>query len=128
MSDNILDNFATLTAIRHPANPELLRALVETAAADGHNVFGATHLITKRGQIAGYMSLGMIPTVHTWFSTKLLKASDSLLTIKAAENQLALTSVPGVIIPVSPDSPFHPVMERMGYKKLYSADLFIKEF
>ncbi len=121
-------NFATIKAIRGPLQHEVLKQLIADAAEDDHIVHSATHLIYKEGELAGYFSLGVIPTGLCWFSTKKMKAHDSANVITAIENQCALDPrIGSMMTPVSPTSPFHPHMEKLGYKKYYNADIFIKD-
>lgn len=121
-------NFATVRAVRGPMDDELLKKLISEAAEDNHIVHSVTHLIFKNKEIAGYFSVGVIPTYLCWLSTKKLKPWDSEVLFTTIENQCAMDPrIASVMTPVNPKSPFHPYAEKFGYKKYYNADIFIKD-
>lgn len=114
--------------LRPLQNVEEFGKLEELAKADGHGVLAPTHVVWKEGEMAGYFSIGAVPLVLTWFSTKKLFARESLGLINVAENQVVLGGGRGVITPVLKTSPFHPIMPSLGYKNGGEYDLFVKEF
>lgn len=127
MSEIVLDNFATIRAIRGLPD-DLLKKLIAEAAEDNHYVHSATHVMFKNREIAGYLSVAAIPTIMGWFSTKKLKARDSLNIMTAVENQLIVGGATSVMTPMPKTSPFHPHMEALGFEKYYNGDVFIKDF
>jgi len=122
-----MNDLATIRAIKGIPD-DLLKKLIAEAADDKHVVHSATHIIFKNREIAGYLSVAAIPTVMGWFSTKKLKARDSLNIITAVENQLVVGGAASVMTPMPETSPFHPHMEALGYERFYNGDVFIKDF
>lgn len=122
-----MTGLATIRAIRGIPD-DLLKKLITEAADDGHVVHSATHIIFKNQEIAGYLSVAAIPTVMGWFSTKKLKARDSLNIITAVENQVIIGGAISMMTPMPQSSPFHPHMEALGFQKYYNGDVFIKDF
>ena len=105
---------------------EEIEQLIEKAAKDDHQVVAPTHVIEKDGEIVGYMSIDAVPTVHSWFDSKVLKVRDSAvvdLQLKAIMNN---NGIEHYFMPCASISPFRTVMESAGYKKLYDSTIFIK--
>jgi hypothetical protein len=105
--------------------------LVEKAKQEKHGVFVPTHPIFKNGNMVGYFSIGSpgVPLVLAWLS-KEINARESFNLINTVENLVA-GGVSGpanaVVFPVPKDSPFHPLMEGMGFKSAGVYEFFVKE-
>lgn len=117
-----------------PVRPELLPATAAwlpqihaAAQADGgHAVMKPTHVAVRGKQVVGYGSLGALPMMFAWLDTKQLSARESFALWRAAEEQLKGRGQ--VVVPCGTDSPLLPFMEKLGYKKLGTAHIFVKEF
>jgi hypothetical protein len=117
-----------LLPLLRPLNtPEQLALLQEVAAQDNHTVVGATHLVWKDGQIAGYGSLGGIPVLNVWLDSRKVHARESLVLLNAAEAILANAGVRGVLMPCAENSPFKPYMQKLGYAELGETVMHIKQ-
>lgn len=108
---------------------EEFEEMFANAKKDRHGVFVPTHPIRKNGRIVGYFSIGSpgVPLVFAWLSTQELLPRESFTLINTVENHVALAGATGVVFPVQSDSPFHPLMESMGFKKAGNYDIFVKE-
>lgn len=110
---------------------EQFNELCSLCLADDHGVVAPTHLMLKDNKIVGYFSLGAVPVVFSWFSTKELAVRDSTALILQAETAFASMygrDVPArAAVPCPIKSPFHPLMPSLGYLNLGNYDLFTKE-
>lgn len=83
------------------------------AQNDGHGVYFPTHVIVKDKKIVGYLSLGAIPLVLSWQSTKEMGPLDSVQELGFIEG--SLQNSPWVCIPCDPESPYMRFLPKMGY-------------
>ena len=121
------DLFKSIPRVR-PARLEDLPALQQAAAEDDHCVIAPTHLILKDSEIVGYMSICATPVVNAWVSTKKVKARDSITLLSVAESLAESKGEKRVILTCAQGSPFYPLMERFGYKRLGYTSLNLKSF
>lgn len=107
---------------------EEFHTLVRLAKEDNHGVFEPTHPIRKGGQLVGYFSVGQqnIPIVFAWLSTKEITNRDSFNLINTVENFSYLQGAKAICFPVPKSSPFHEVMESMGFKPAGEYTFFVK--
>lgn len=124
MSD-FIDHFPRLKPI---SSREELEALERAAAADNHSVLAPTHLVVRGGDIVGYASIGGIPILNVWVDSQRVKARESAYLLNAAENVAAATGVRRILLPCSQESPFHPLIEKLGYTRLGVTSLNVKGF
>jgi hypothetical protein len=103
-----------------PAEEPALRA---AAARDGHRVIAATHVLKRGDEVVGYASLGRQQLFFAWLDSRKLSVFESFRAWHQAEQ---LAAGKGLCLAVSPDSPFIPFVERMGYERLGPAVLFLK--
>lgn len=127
----MIEGFARLEKIwlgadGQPLRPELMAELLAKAQEDKHDLVAPTHVVMKGNEVTGYMSINNVPMVLSWLSTKAMTGRDSLSIINLAELIVAHMGWRSVCLPVDNDSPFHPLMEKMGYKKLADVTLFAK--
>lgn len=122
----MINGFAYLD--RKFRDPAEFQRLQELAAHDKHGVFAPTHPIRMGvgGELAGYFSVGAVPLVLAHLSTQDLSSRDSFNLINNVENLVALNNYTAVCFPVPRQSPFHPLMEKMGFLNLGEYDLFLK--
>ena len=112
----------TIRPVRHEELPKLQ----QLAAEDGHHVVGPTHVAVKDGDIVGYFSMGSIPMILTWLSTKHVVASDSLKNLRQIEATATINGHPVICIPCATDSPFYQHMEKLGYIEAPMMRFFFK--
>jgi hypothetical protein len=105
-----------------------LKDMTAKAAVDQHGVFIPTHPLRKDGEVVGYFSIGHPGAiiVFAWLSTKDIGARDSFALINSVEDMVARSGQDKVCFPVPKTSPFHPLMEHMGYLNAGNYDFFIK--
>lgn len=120
------DILAKLPQLRPIESAAVREALAAAAKEDAHSVVGATHVITKRGQIVGYASIGSILMLNTWVHSKKVDARDSLEMLNMCENVAAALGQKTICLPVDLKSPFYPHVERLGYTRLGNASFNLK--
>lgn len=103
------------------------KRLFEAAAADNHTVIAPTHVMMRGEQIIGYLSLGAMPVVQSWFDSKAGHVLDSLKMIEMGEAVITSQGAQVYQVAVSEDSPFAPHMERLGYTRVFTTTLWQKQ-
>lgn len=106
--------------------PEELEYLKARAAEDGHEVLFPTHLAIKDGEIVGYVSLGFLPTVNIWMSSKGVKVRDSLALLNIGQHMLRERKIKHFLMPCAKNSPYYPFMEKLGFKCFGESTLQVK--
>lgn len=110
----------TIRTYRQEDEAELALA----ANSDNHIVCRPTHVALKDGKIVGYASVGAVPMVLIWSSTKENNVKDSLHALGYIEGMCQQFGA--VAIPCTQDSPFYKYFEELGYTKTHDCSLFIK--
>lgn len=100
--------------------------LTKAAEEDGHQVFAATHVVEKDGQLIGYFSIGAIPTVLVWMDSKKSSAADSLIMNNSIDNFLRLQGVREMVVLCTDTSPFYAKMGKLGFAKVTNTSVFTK--
>lgn len=122
--NDLLDNLPLLRPLRGGHD---LERLVKAAAADGHLVWGPSHVIEKSGEIVGYIGLNSVPYFQGWFHTKQIGARESVMLFNQVENLARGHREWEQLMLLLPNtSPFCPVIERFGYRHLANAGLHLK--
>lgn len=104
-----------------------LRALIELASGDHHMIFAPTHLIRRGEELLGYVSLGGATVLNAWVDSRRVSARESLFALNVVENLAAASGVKRLLLPVAENSPFFPLVGRLGYAALGKATLNWKE-
>ena len=127
MSNSILNGLIYID--RKFLNEEEFLSAVEAAKAEKHGMFCPTHPLRRNGEIVGYLSIGSpgFPIAFAWFGS-CIPPRESFSIINRAENHVALAGASGICWPIPKQSPFHPLMEAMGYTNGGSYDFFYKKF
>ena len=112
--------------VRVNGDPEFAKAIAAAAAADNHKCIAPTHAMLKGDQIIGYLSLGGMPVVQSWFDSKNPHVLDSLKMIEHGETAIAEAGANTYMVAVSEQSPFRPHMERLGFTPVMQTTLWIK--
>lgn len=100
--------------------------LTAAARADGHGALYPTWCMEKDGELVGAASLPWSPTVYCWAHTQKISALESVRALRQCEAAVATHGYSSLIVPCMPNSPFFPVMERLGYQDLGQAHFFHK--
>jgi hypothetical protein len=103
--------------LQRVTNDSQFNEAVSAAAKDGHGLVGLTHTVVKGGEVVGAFNIGGLPLVSMWLS-EAVSPRESFHLINAVENVCAGQGVKQGLVAVSPDSPFAPVMERLGYENM----------
>jgi len=111
-----------------PTPPAKTAAAIQTAArADNHEAIAPTHAMLKGDKIIGYLSVNGMPNVHAWFDTKNPHVMDSLKMIEMGELVLRENGITAYSLLCAEESPFAPHLERLGFVKLGTTVLYIKQ-
>lgn len=110
-----------------PIKDNDLPQLVQKAAEDAHFVVSPTHVFVKNDELVGYISLGRIPMIMTWLSTRRVQPIDSVKALRKVEEHSIMSNVPVICIPCATDSPFYPQMEKLGYTEAPLMRFFFKK-
>jgi len=107
---------------------EEINQLRDKALLEHHDVFFPTHIAKKDKEIVGYFSIGTpgVPLVPCWFGQK-LSPRESFTLINMVENLTNLNGAVAVTFPVPKSSPFHGLMESMGYRSVGEYEIFVKK-
>ena len=103
---------------------ERLRLDMEEAirSDEGHHAPLATHAFTRGGEVIGAVAL-LAPTLTFWAHRLKCSPRESFECIKLCTH--AADQLNGVhLCTCSADSPFFPLMERIGYRRLGNIDVF----
>ena len=117
-----MNDFARLRRIKTRAELESVSAI---ARAANHVCFDPTHAIWKGGNIVGHFSICAMPVIMGHL-TKSLSPREAFTLISVAED-IASQQFNHVYFPVGKESPFHPLMEGLGFRNQLSVDMFYKE-
>ena len=110
-----------------PVTEKTLPQIHAAAAADGgHAVLQPSHAVVKGDEVVGYGSLAVMPMMFAWLSTQRLTPRESFSAWKQGEALMAGKGT--VCVPCGMDSPLLPFMEKMGYTKVGTAHIYLKEF
>lgn len=119
----LLDAFPKLLPI---TSTEEVSQVNAAAADDNHHAIKANYWMEKDGEIVGAAGANTVPLCTIWFHRKKLKARDTLALCNAVENLFRAAGHKLVATMVKADSPFAPVMERMGYHAV-DAKLYMRK-
>lgn len=111
-----------------PLRAEDVKPLKEVAKADNHTLLFPTHVIRRSGEVVGYCSMGGMPILNTWVHSERVRARESAMLLNVAENVMRATGSKAVVTPCSADSPFFPLMEKLGYSRMGQTTLNLKRF
>lgn len=109
-------------------SPEELNLLANGAKEQNHGVFFPTHPLRKHGELVGYFSIAPagVVQVFAWLS-KEIPPRESFHLINSVENLVRGGGGLAICFPVPKQSPFHELMEGMGYKNCGNYDFYVKE-
>lgn len=116
----------SLPSIRPIRTAEELNLVMKIAREDGHVLFDPSHLVIKEGKIIGAVSMVKTPYVSVWMHTKEARATDSVVGLNSVEAVMENAGVNHYIMPCTEDSPFHPVMDKLGFQYIGMFGLYIK--
>lgn len=97
------------------------------AAADDHDVIGATHLAERDGKIIGYA--GIVPQaalINVWVDSQSVHARDSVYLLNMVENLAFATGAKRLVMPCAVESPFFKFMPKFGYRCLGQSTINVK--
>lgn len=103
-----------------------LEKVKELAASDDHVTLFPTHVVEREGEIIGYISLGAIPTVNLWMHSEKVQARDSVHIMGQIDAIMNDSGMNMYYMPCDGKSPFYPVMEKFGFKRIMKTVLHIK--
>ena len=92
-------------------------------ADDG--VSNPTHAVLKDGRIVGAFSFNNV-CLQFWLNEE-CNSRDSLLAGICMNAMAQDRGIESYVIPCRKESPYYPLMERLGYRKIENVDLFYKD-
>jgi hypothetical protein len=104
-----------------------LAGLRAEAKDDHHDVMAPTHIVEQDGKIIGYASIGAIPMVNLWLSSKQQRPRDAMSLLNMVENAAAAGGFQVICVPCGDVSPFRKLMNRFGYNYLMESGFFTKK-
>lgn len=115
-------------------NPHLMKRptamevdqLRKLATAENHLVIHPTHVLKKNDNLVGYLSIGAMPIVMSFFS-KQCQARDSMKFIEQAETHMRALGQSHYYTTCADNSPFFPFMQKLGFVDLGSTHILRKE-
>lgn len=113
-----MKNWIQLVPLQH----HLLDKLERFAKADSHGIVFPTHVMVKKDEITGYLSVNAVPNVGGWFSTKKMNPRDSFQILNVLSSML-----PTHIAHVPKESPMYDSFLRFGYHDLGQYQLLLKQ-
>lgn len=120
-----MNGFIELDRLR---SREELDMLATAAKQENHGVFFPTHPLRKDGETVGYFSIAPPGAVQVFaWLAKEVCSRESFHLINTVENLVRGGGGMVVCFPVPKNSPFHPLMEGMGYRNHGTYDFFVKE-
>lgn len=101
--------------------------LRQAAAADGHAALAPSHVVLDGKRIVGCTSIGSISYMNVWLDSRRVRALDSFRLLRVAEQEARALGMDKYLIGCTQESPFHPHMERMGFKRLGWIDMHYRK-
>ncbi|MDE2106054.1 MAG: hypothetical protein KGL39_53015 [Patescibacteria group bacterium] len=99
--------------------------VVEAIKADNDSLILPSHLVERRCEIVGAASLGVMPLVCVWNHSKHITARDSMHLKLVYDSIMETKGHQTYLIACNKQSPYNSHMERLGFKPVWSTDLFI---
>lgn len=118
---------STLTPVV-PASA-LSLAIQAQMEADGHGLPGGepTHAVMgKGGAILGAVCLTDLPVVWLWMDTRTPNPVLSYRVWRDVEATARTLGHSRIVLPITPDSPFYPFLNRMGFESVGPCEIFTK--
>lgn len=112
--------------LKRIGNRDEITELHKLAAAENHLIISPSHLFEKNKEIVGYCSIGAMPLVMSFFSSS-LQVRDSIKFIDLAEVHMRALGQKYYFTTCFENSPFFPVMSKLGFKEIGQTHLFSKE-
>lgn len=109
-----------------PATLEAIPSVEAVAKEQDHTVIAATDILEKDGKVVGYLSVGGMPMILGWVSTQDVPKRETFHIVNTTECVAARLGWNLICVPMPKHSPFHQVMEELGYHNGGSYDLFTK--
>ena len=120
----MINQIASLRRIRSQKD---LDDAVRIAKVDMHDTLAPTHVVEKNGIIVGHFTLNNVPMWNAHLSTAHVFPRETFHLINTVESKIEDAGCGFIITPVGQSSPIHPLMEKLGYTKLATVDLFVKK-
>ena len=104
-----------------PIDAQRHQRMVQASIEDhGHSAPFATHVFERAGEIVGATSL-FAPTQTFWAHSTKMHARESIEVIRRCR---AAVSGKHYLVLCAPESPFHPLMEKLGHQRLGNVDVY----
>lgn len=98
--------------------------VLKVAKSDNDGVMFPSHVVYKDGQIAGAVSLGVIPFVALWHHSNLIGPRDSLILKSVYDAVMEQKGFPQYFIACNEASPYVNHMDKFGYASIWATKIF----
>lgn len=120
---DLIQRLPLIRPVRTPADFERLRLAAEE---DEHKVFFPSHSIEKEGELVGYIGLNSMPLLRMWMHTRKMTTRDCVMAMAVAENMLRASGVASMGCLISRESPFLPVVGKLGWTAVGESVVHLK--
>ena len=111
--------------VRLIATPEEYQAAIAAARANNDNVQFPSHVVTRRGEIIGAVSLAVCPLVLLWHHSEKVSVRDSLHLKQVYNSIMETKGFNEYAIACNEHSNYNPHMQRLGFKPIWKTDLYL---
>lgn len=111
--------------LRPPKDADEFSQLAKIATEEKHRLIHPSHFIIKDEEPIGCLSIFTAPIIVAYFS-KGSEARDTVKAIQQGEIYLRALGHKHYFVLCDGGSPLYPVMEKMGFKKVYETNLMTK--
>lgn len=116
-----------IPTIKRVSTTQQIEAARAAASADGEIAHAVpTHIIEKNGEVVGYWSINVVPTILAWHKSD-LRSRDTLHMIGTLDSILSDRGVKEYITHLVPSSPYNETFPKLGFTKLGTSILYHKE-
>jgi len=114
----------SLPVARKIQSPAEVDALEKSMEGQDSLIVAPTHIIRKDSAIVGHWAINSIPVVQAWHDDGLINR-DSYYLINTLQTLLDDRGINRHMIALSKESPYNPLMQRVGYTLAGNANLYI---
>lgn len=109
------------------ANAESAMAALEASRREGSDLPALpSHVLMANGEYIGYWAMNTVPFVLAWHR-KDMNVRQTIAAFNAVDAIMSDRGTPVYMVPLAEDSPYCPLMEKLGFSEVGSAKIYIKE-
>ena len=116
-----------MTKLKRICTPEQYREACLSAERAGFSAVSPTHYVEKAGDVVGSLSVGGLPLFSYWCDPGKVNSRDSYQILQQGEAVASDRQLGAVAMFCEYDSPYVPLLDRMGFQELMRGGLYLKE-